>query len=1036
MRITKFVLTKPVTSLLIIVSIIFFGIMSLVQFKYELTPEISMPMYVVATVYPGASPEDVDDTVTKKIEEEAYNLQGAKDINCVSRENMSMVIIQYDYGQNMDVAYNDLKKMIDTVKNDFNDSVREPSIIEMDINSTASMRIAVSNKSTDDIYNYVTNTFVKELEKISDVASIDTSGGRESYIKIELKPEQLARYNLSMSTLASIISAADFTYPAGTITSGNQDLSVTTKVEYNTVDSLKNIPIITGNKRTLYLEDLADIYITKKDLTSFGRYNMTDCMVVGVKKVQSASSVTLSREVKKTLDKLTASDKNLEVTIITDQADNINHSIENVFQTMIIAIILSMFVLYIFLGDLKGSIIIGTSIPFSILTALVLMYNAGYTLNLITLSSLVLGVGMMVDNSICVLEQCFRSKELYKGKNIKQYIKTAISATNTIGFSVFGSTMTTVVVFGPLGFMSGMAGQFFKPLGFTIVFCMLASFVSSIVIVPLTYVFWKPEEKETAPIGGIVKHVQDWYRRTIPKFLMHKKLVSLISVAILLLGFLLLPTFKTELVSDTDEGMIKIDITTKPGLLLDESDKIYKIFESFVKEQEDVDNFVLSNSTGGMSMSMKTGGQSLIVFLKEKRKKSTKKLVDEWRSYLTNIPDCTVDVSSYSTSFTSAFVMPSGNKFDIYLESNEYSELKKVNDNIVKELEKRNDVSNITTSLDNAAPTIRATIDPILAASEGFTPAQIGGLLNSMLSGKELFDMRIDGETLTVYIEYPDDEYDTIDKVEGIEFISSSGAKTTLKDIANITVEDSPAGISKLNKKYRTNITADYNNNYTKDSTMQIRENIIKPLLNKNVYIATSSIDEMIDEEFGQLFVAIAIAIFLVFIVMASQFESVRYSLMVMGTILYSFSGAFIGLWLSNLKLSMTALLGFLMLVGTAVNNGILYVDTVNQYIGGGMERSKAITEAGAIRMRPILMTTLTTIVSMIPMSMAYGKNGEILQGLGVANLSGLIVSTLMAFFVLPVLYSIFSHNEGTSVEELAKESKLALAEMDKEQEK
>ncbi len=1033
MIVTKFVLTKPITSILIICSIIFFGIMSLVQFKYELTPQISMPMYVVATVYPGASPEDVDTNVTKKIEEKAYNLQGAKDITCVSRENMSIAVVQYDYNQNMDVAYNDLKKMIDAVKVDFDDNVREPSIIEMDMNSVPSMRLAVRNKATEDIYNYVTNTFVKELEKVSDVASVDTAGGRESYIKIELKPEQIARYNLSITTLATIISAADFTYPAGTVTSADQDLSMSTKVEYDTVDSLKNIPIITGNKRTLYLEDLADIYVTKKDITTFGRYDLEDCMIVSINKVQSASSVSLSRQVKRVLNNLTRDDKNLMVTIITDQADNINNSIFNVFQTMIIAIILSMFVLYIFLGDIKGSVIIGTSIPFSILTALVLMYISGYTLNLITLSSLVLGVGMMVDNSICVLEQCFRSKELYGGRDLKNYIKTAIAATNTIGFSVFGSTMTTVVVFAPLGFMQGMAGQFFKPLGFTIVFCMLASFVSSVAIVPFTYVFWKPEKKSTAPIAGLVVHVQAWYRRTIPKFLNHRVLVSVISIIILLIGFLLIPTFKTELVASTDEGMIKIDIMTKPGLKLQEADKIYSDFENFVKNQTDVEHFVLSNSASSMSMGTRTTGQSLIAFLKEDRQKSTKKLVTEWAEELSNVPNCTVDVSSYATSFTSSFVMPSGNRFDIYLESNDYSELKEVNDNIVKELEKRKDVSNITTSLDNAAPVIRATIDPILAAAEGFTPAQVGSLLNSILSGKELFDMRVDGETLTVNIEYPKGEYDTIEEVEGIELVSSSGVKTTLKDIANIAIYDSPAGITKYNKKYRTNITAIYNNNFTKESNTEIRENIVKPLLNKDVYIAASTIDEMIQEEFGSLFVAIAVAIFLVFVVMASQFESVRYSLMVMGTILFSFTGAFFALWLANLKLSMTALLGFLMLVGTAVNNGILYVDTVNQYLNDGMELNKAIVEAGAIRMRPILMTTLTTIVSMIPMSLAYGKNGEILQGLGVANLGGLIISTLMAFFVLPVLYSLFSHKKGASIEDLARESSVAISEMNKQ---
>lgn len=1029
MGVTKFVLKRPVTAMLIILSMVFFGIVSLTQFKYELTPEISMPMYIVSTVYPGASPEDIDDIVTDKIEEKAYNLQGAKDITCVSRENYSLVIIQYDYNQNMDKAYNDLKKMVDSVKQDFNDSVREPNIIEMDMNSVPTMRIAVRNKATTDIYNYVTNTFVKEIEKISDVASVDTSGGQENYIKISLKPEQLKRYKLSMSNLASIIKAADFAYPAGTVKAGKLDLSMTTKVDYETVEALKTIPIITGNKRTLYLEDIADIYITKEKATAVGRYDGEDCMIVSVTKVQSASSVSVSRSIKRTLDRLRRADSNLEVTIVNDQADNINHSIQNVFQTMIIAIILSMIVIFLFLGDFKGSLIIGTSIPFSLLTALVSIRVLGYTLNLITLSAMVLGVGMMVDNSIVVLEQCFRTKDTYENATLADYIKTAVVATNTIGLSVFGSTLTTVVVFGPLGFLTGMAGQFFKPLGFTIVSCMLASFVSAITIVPLTFVLFKPTEKNEPPVGKIMRSFQSFYKEVMVKYLNKRVLLIIISVVFLIVGFMLLPTFKTELVSATDEGMIQIKIETKPGLRFEEKNKIYKYFEDFVTEQEEVEHYVLSNSAGSMSMSM-SSGQSLIAYLKDEKDKSTKQLVNEWKHKLADVTDCSIDISSYSTSFTSSFVVPTNNGLDIYLESNDYNKLKTVNDNIKKELEKRDDVANIVTLLDNAAPVVRATIDPILAAAEGFTPAQVGATLNGMLSGSELYDLKIDGETLTIKLEYPSGEYDTLDRIEDIQLTSSTGALTTLKDIAVIEMEDSPSDIRKYNKKYRTQIKCDYKANASENINTELRENVIKPLLNKDVTIAISTVDEMIGEEFGALFTAVIIAIFLVFVVMASQFESVRYSLMVMGTVLFSFVGGLYFLWLSGLKLSMVALLGFLMLVGTAVNNGILFVDTTNQHLDAGYKLEDAIIESGALRLRPILMTTLTTIVSMIPMALAYGRNGEILQPLGIVNIGGLVVSTLMAFFILPILYYIFGKRKQTILEHLAHESKTALKEV------
>lgn len=1020
--ITKLVLRKPVTAFLVMLSIVFFGAISVMSFKYELMPSISMPMYAVFTVYPGAQPEDVDANITRKLEDVFYNLQGAKHVQGSSMTNASVIAIQYNYGQNMDKAYTDLKKSVDQVKNDFPDNVQEPTIFEMDINSMPSIKIAVRNKTTSDIYNYVTNTFVKELEKISEVSSVDTAGGQEDYIKISLKPEMMARYNLSMSTLQQIIANADFSLPGGNVNVGDRELAFSTAVRYDTIESFKSIPIITGNKRTLYLEDIADVYNAKRDVEQVGRYDSEDCMVVSITKTQSASTVSLSNEVKKVLERLTSQDPDLEVTIVEDSANNVNNSIRNVFETMIIAIVLSMIIIWLFLGDLKASLIVGTSIPFSILTAFVCMYLSGYTLNVVTLSALVLGVGMMVDNSIVVLEACFRASDEYVGKkDLSYYCLAALKASKTIGASVFGSTLTTVVVFGPLGFLSGMSGQFFKPLGFTIVYCMLASYISAISVVPLTYVLIRPTEQTSSPAGSFVRSLQEVYRSVMPVFLKFKWLIAAISVLIFVGSLFLIPTFETELVASTDNGMVRFNITTKPGLTLEARDKIYKDFEDFVKNEDVVSHYILSNSASSMSMSGGGGGQSLIAYLvpEKERKETTDQVVSRFKKAFSNVTSCTVDISSYSSSSVSMFVMPGGDKFDIYLQSGDYTRLKEANDRIVKMLEQRNDCGNITTTLDNSAPKIQATIDPILAAAEGFTPASVGGLIYNTLSGIKVMDKTIDGVTKEVYLEFDDNEYDTVEKVANISLKSNSGTETTLRDIAKIEYADNPRAIPKYDKKYRTTITTYFNENANENTRKEIQETIVDPILNQFVEKTASTIDSMRTEEFNSLYIAVAIAGFLVFVVMASQFESVRYSLMVMGTVLFSFVGAILALWLANLKLSMVVLLGTLMLIGTAVNNGILYVDTVNQFIDDGKPLKWSLVEAGAIRLRPILMTTLTTIVAMIPMSMAYGENGEVLQGLAVVDIGGIITSTIMALFILPIYYYIFARNKGTLLERL-----------------
>ena len=1017
MNITKFVLRRPITCILLILSIVVFGIVSLLQFKVELSPEISMPMYMVSVSYRGASPEDVDKNVVKPLETELYNLSGVKNITCRSMENRGMITLEYNYGQNMDEAYNDLKKRIDEVVNRFDiivkDSVGSPTIFEMDVNARPCMRLAVRNKVSTDIYNYVTNTFVKEIEKISDVQEVSTSGGRANYIRLELNSDIMDRYGFTMNQISNIIKSADFSTPGGSVDVGNQSLSISTGIDFDTVDSLKKIPINTGNGSTILLEDLVDVYQTKRDATAVGRYDGEDCMIVSITKAQSASAVSVSNQVKKTLENIKRNNKNVEVTIVTDDADNINASINSVFQTMIVAIILSMLIILIFMGDIKASLIVGTSIPFSILTSLIGMNFFGFSLNLVTMTSLVLGVGMMVDNSIVVIEACFRAKEENPGSEIETYIKTAIEATKKIGLSVLGSTLTTVVVFVPLGFMAGMSGQFFKPLGFTIVCCMLASFISAVTVVPLCYVFYRPEEKTNSLAAGLVRFMQKAYSSIMRGLLKVFVLVILLTIAALVGTFFLSRTLGTELQPETDQGMIQLSISTKPSLKLEERDKIYMQFEEFLKNKPEVKHYVLSNSTGGFG----GGGQSLIATLVDKkdRKKSTQDIILEWKRELDNVVDCGINISNYSTGGGGAGMGNVGrDTVRAIIESPDYNRLLEVNTKIAKELSKRKDVTQVSTSLDNSAPNVKVTLDPILTNAEDVNPSTVGSTIYNLMSGITIKEMTVNGESLDVVLEYPKGEYDSIEKLRNVRITNGSGKQIALSDIAEITFADSPRTIQKYNKKYRSEIRAYLNENATPMTRQQINNEVIRTNLNQDVSLGFSTRDASMAEEFNALGIAIFAAVFLVFIVMATQFESIKYSLMVMTTVLFSFIGAVVGLWVTDLKISMVGFLGLLMLVGTAVNNGILYVDTVNQMRSDKESLNDTLVNAGALRLRPILMTTLTTIVAMIPMAMAYGENGESLQSIGVVDIGGLISSTLMALFVLPLFYRMFTRKNAS----------------------
>lgn len=1005
MGLTKGVLKRPVTTILMILCLIVFGATSVFSSKLELTPEMETPMMVVFTVYPGANPEDVDELVTKPIEDEIGTLDSIKSVNSYSNENMSMVLLQYEYGTDMDKAYSDLKKKTDVMQSSLPDDVETPTIMEFNINDQASMTLVVNNDKAENLYNFVDEKIVPEIEKNSSVASVDISGGREQYVKVELIPEKLSQYHLTINSVATAVASADLTYPAGSTEVGSQELSVTTGVEFKDQESLKRIPITLQNGSTIYLEDVANIYSALEEAAGIGRYNGKDTIALSVKKQQKSSAGEVSKAVNQTINRLLEANPNLEIVIVNDNSDTINDSLASVMQTMAAAVIISMIIIYLFFGDMKASLIVGTSIPISILAALVLMRMMGFSLNVITLGALVLGVGMMVDNSIVVLESCFRAT---RGKGFDEFHRAALEGSGVVIQSIIGSTVTTCVVFLPLALLSGMSGQMFKPLGFTIVFCMLASLISAMTVVPLCYTMYRPQERETSPLSRPVAGMQKWYRQTMKKLLPKKKTVMATSIALLIFSLFLATQVDMELMPANDQGTVQITAELRPGLSVDKANEVLTQIESYVSKDEDVDSYILSYGSSGLSLSSGSAG-SMTVYLKDDRKRSTEEVVKDWKPVLTAIPNTNVSLESQS-----AMSMMGGGEdgVEYILQSTQYDELKDASDAIVKGLKDRPEITRVHSTLENSAPVVKIEVDPLKASAEGLTPAQVGATVNMMLSGKEATTLDVDGGEISVMVEYPEGEYETIDQVKGIILTSPSGASVALADIADIYFKDSPQNIVRSDKQYQVTVTGDFAQGIMEEDQgkieKEIYDSVVVPQLSETVTRAQNQMDESMMEEFSALGQAILLAIFLVFVVMAAQFESPKFSLMVMTTIPFSLIGSFGLLFLADATISMPSLLGFLMLVGTVVNNGILYVDTANQY-RATMDRDTALIEAGATRLRPILMTTLTTVVSMIPMAFGYGDSGEMMQGLALVNVGGLMASTILSLLMLPIYYTLMN---------------------------
>lgn len=934
MGITKYVLKRPVTTILAILCLIVFGYQSVTGATLELTPDMDMSMMIVLTTYQGASPDDVNELVTKPIEDAVGTLSGLDSISSRSSEGMSMIMLEYQYGTDMDEAYDDLKKKVDQVASrNLPEDADTPAIIEMSSSASADMTLVIDNQTETSLYNYVENEISPEFEKLSDVAEVAITGGSQEYIRVELMEEKMKQYGVTISSVASDIAAADLSYPAGSTKVGSQEFSVSTKMNYDTQEALAEIPLTTSGDGIVYLEDVAAIYTHSDPGESIARYNGNDTVSLQITKQQSSTSMALSGQVQRVIQTLERTDPDLHITVVNDNADSIVSSLKSVAETLIMAIVISMVIIWLFFGDLKASLIVGSSIPVSILASLIAMNQMGLTLNVITLSALTLGVGMMVDNSIVVLESCFRATAGRRGGFV-EYQKDALEGTSIVSSSVTASTVTTCVVFLPLAMLTGMTGQLLGPLGYTIVFCMTASLLSSISVVPLCYLLYRPREKQNAPLSRPIERLQNLYREMMRVILPKKKTVMGLSVLLLAASLFLATRLGMELMASDDQGEISITVETRPGMETAKIDEVLKQVEAVIIQHQDLDAYMTTSGGNGM---MTTGtGSTITAYLKDDRNMSTGDVVRQWRKELGNISNCSITVDlSGSMSMMSSF----GESFE------------------------------------------------------------------TILKGTEL---DVDGNSISVMVEYPEGSYETLDQVRGIVLPAAGKGSVLLTDVAEVGFKDSPASIVREDKQYKVTISADYTELATAQSPMILNQEVVSPNLTETVTTGLNSIDQAMNEEFAALFGAIATAVFLIFVVMAAQFESPKFSLMVMVTIPFSLIGSFGLLWLTDCKISMMSLVGFLMLVGTVVNAGILYVDTVNQY-RDTMDRDTALIEAGATRLRPILMTTLTTIISMIPLALAMGSSGEMTRGLAIVNIGGLTASTLLSLLMLPVFYSIMS---------------------------
>lgn len=1021
MDITKISITRPVTVIMAMLVVLILGAVSITKMQMALIPDVEMPAAVVITEYKDAGPEEVESLVTEKIEGAIAGVENIDSISSTSSEGISMVMVEFNYGTDMDDAINSIRDKISMVEETLPDDAESPTIIKMDMNSMPVANIIFSSESMDEneLKKFVEDNIKSRIERQPGVASVDITGGSEKEIRIEIDPERLEGLGLDMSNIAQVIAAENTNVSAGDIEYGDKSLIISSKLKMQSIDDVRKTPIKLPSGDVVRLQDIARITESEKEIESISRYNGERCISLSVTKASDANTVTTVNAVKKEVERISEEYRNITAKVVNESGSTIENSIRNVVSNIFTGASLATLMLFIFLKNIGLTGIVAVSMPLSIIGTFVLLYFSGTTLNLMSLGGLSIGVGMLVDNSVVVLENIYR----YRTAEGYGKIKGTYRATKEISLSISASTLTTIVIFLPFIFISGMALQMMKDLALAVVFSLVMSLAVAVTVVPMlsaNYVNNLHRNRAPKPFGFIntildlfdkfIKGLDRIYQKALNWALKHKKRTLLAVICIFIFSLTLLPSIGMELMPSSDEGTFTVTVKAPKGSKLEVVDELSLKVEKILEKIPELKSMTVSMSGSSNSMNPNSGESeesSISVELVDKteRSKSTDEIVEEVRNLTKGIAGANITVSASSNM--SRMMGGGGVTVEIYGE--DLNILKEISEEIKRQMAHVKGTRQITSSLEEQDKQIALKIDKDKIREYGLTGSEVASQVKNIISGDTATTLKINGTEMDIRIVYPEESVKTLTDLRSISIRTGSGIYVPLSSIAEITMDDVPSSIDRKNQTRYVTVSCDVFGRASGSVGNEI-QNIINQMSFPDGYRASlGGTNKMMKETFSSLSLVIELAIVLVYMVMAAQFESLINPFIIMFTVPLAFSGAILLLFVSGESISMMALIGCLVLVGIAVNNGIVLVDYITilrERDGFGLE--EAVLKACPTRLRPILMTALTTILGQFPLIFSNGTNSEALRGMGLVIAGGLATSTFLTLFVVPLLYIYF----------------------------
>jgi len=987
MKITTIAIKRGVTFFMIYLIVIGFGIFSLARLKIDLFPDITFPVIAIITQYTGVSPFDIENTVTRPIEEAVSSVENVKKVSSTTRQGLSLVILEFDWGTDMDQAEIDTRKNLDFVRDYLPDEVSQPMAFAFD----PSMQ----------------NAF--------------TMGGLSREIKVLVDPHRLQAHHFSIDHVVNALRMNNLQIPSGWVDDKKMEYTVQTAGEYSNLDQIRNTTIAHINGTPVRIRDVAEVVDGFKEQRQREYVENVPSVLLMASKQSDANTVQVCNKILNRLDDIRNEiPKGVEIDVFWDQSEFINRSMANLGNTAMQAIGLAFLVLLFFLLNFRSSLIVAISIPTSMLVTFAVMDQAGLTLNMISMAGLALAVGMLVDNSIVVLENIFRRRQL--GDSISE---AADKGGSEVSMAITASTLTTLAVFVPVLFVPGIAGELFNDMVVTICFSLLASLFVALTLVPLLASRFLVIKKAAATrrnfvsrfltklssvIAGLLDRLKSSYRRALAWAIDHRKSVLIGTFVIFVLSVVILATRGGDFFPHSDQGYITYRVKRAPGTSLDEMDKSMKqlveIIKQNVPEAENIRmEFGQGEGIGALFGGGATNEGEIGIKLKKlsQRKRRQREIDAQLTEKFKQIPG--VEVKYLEQGFNQMF-----GEGDIVIEifGHDLTKSRQIAEQVKSLVEKVPGTTQIEISLKQAMPELRVELDRNRLSDLGLTAAMVSQAVSSNVLGTVASRYREAGNEYDIRVQLQKKYRKNKRDLENILVAAPNGSQVPLRAIANIVTSKAPTEITREDQERVVKVSMMVSGRDLRSVTRDVQREIKKVVLPNDFRLEISGVAEEQQKSFMYLAIAMMVAIALTYMVMASQFESLLDPFIILFTIPLSLIGVALSLLVTGTTLTVMALIGIIMLVGIVVNNGIVLVDYMNQLRSRGRDLLTAVQEGGETRLRPVLMTALTTILAMFPLALGLGESGENWAPMARSVIGGLFVATFLTLFVVPVLYIVF----------------------------